>query len=55
MVEDLELWLAKAVIYLTALDYLLKGMKWFLKWIQPQNQKSLKKKRSRRKQKRKKS
>ena len=44
MVEFHE-WLANIVIYLTAIDYTIRFVKWLVKKLQPKMQKSLKKKR----------
>jgi|GEM_PF-4822770 len=51
--EELEKWLARAILYATAIHYLIIFVKWFWKWLQPDKPKSPKKKRKSRKRKRK--
>ena len=48
MVEFQE-WLSQAVIYLTAIDYTIRFVKWLAKKWQSEKKKSLKKKRKHRK------
>lgn len=42
-------WLSQAIIYLTAIDYTIRIVKWLVKKFQPKKQKSSKKKRKHRK------
>lgn len=48
MIEIHE-WLSKIIIWLTAIDYTIRIVKWLIKKLKPKKQKSLKKKRKRHK------
>lgn len=42
---EIQNWLSQAIIYLTAIDYTIRIVKWLVKKLQPKKQKSSKKKR----------
>lgn len=46
---EIQEWLSQAIIYLTAIDYTIRIVKWLVKKLQPKKQKSFKKKRTRHK------